>query len=215
MIQNASRFIIENSVDITVQLLDRNHFTPNDISRFFLVGGSSNLHLSKQLIHKTFTKVEFPDIEPDKAVAMGAMKMIINDILYPNRPLVKEKIVISYGLQTSYDSVALILKKGMIIPAESAPAKFKNTEGYEETFRSDLYQWYGTPEDKEGVVIVPITECTRIGCLEFANPYPQPPLQQKLSIVFRLGVGGTLEVECTDKRRNEILASKTYDAVHG
>ena len=215
IIQNASRFIIENSVDITVQLLDRNHFTPNDISRFFLVGGSSNLHLSKQLIHKTFTKVEFPDIEPDKAVAMGAMKMIINDILYPNRPLVKEKIVISYGLQTSYDSVALILKKGMIIPAESAPAKFKNTEGYEETFRSDLYQWYGTPEDKEGVVIVPITECTRIGCLEFANPYPQPPLQQKLSIVFRLGVGGTLEVECTDKRRNEILASKTYDAVHG
>ena len=215
IIHNASRFIIENSIDITVQLLNRNNYTPDDVSKFFLVGGSSYLHLVKQLVHKTFTKAEFPLIKPDQAVALGAMKMVMNDLLYPERPLVKEKIVISYGLQTSYDSVALILKKGMIIPAESAPAKFKNTEGYEETFRSDLYQWYGTPEEKEGVVLVPITECTRIGCLEFANPYPQPPLQQKLGIVFRLGVGGTLEVECTDRRRNEVLVTKTYDAVHG
>lgn len=213
-VNDASRSLIDQTINITLRLIQRNGMSTNDVSYFFVVGGSSNLHLIKNKIHDQFKRSQFPKVDLEKAVAEGALKMVLNDLLPPDEQVkIGEKIMFSFGLQSDYNSVILLLKKGEIIPTESKPIKFKNSDGFEDCFRSSIYQWSGKPSTT-GSMIVPITECTQVGCLEFTNPFPQEKGKQKLAISFSLSVGGTLEVKCKDIKRDVLLTKKTFEALH-
>ena len=208
---------IDNTITITKDTIMKQKLMVGNIKKFFLVGGSSHLHLIKQRLQKKFTRAMFPSINPDEAVAQGAMALVVNDAT--NKETIEEKIVISYGLQTSSNTVALILKKGDTIPAVSGEIPFSNSQDYQPTISSAIYQWTGDPsvvvEDDNDIPVVPISECTRIEVLSFKNKYPKRANEQHLTILFSLKVGGTLEVICKDKDKNEVLACKTYAAVYG
>ena len=84
---------------------------------------------------------------------------------------VEEKIVISYGLLSGEDEVALILEKGTVIPAKSKEVLFTNTQSCQSKFSSRIYQWSGDPDDdlrnSKGVILVDEKECTKVNTLSF------------------------------------------------
>ena len=215
--------LIDKSIDITMKLLEKNHLMRGNIKHFFLVGGSSHLHLIKQRIRRQFPGADFPVYNPDEAVAMGALKMLEHDNEKGDDEEgdVQERIVTSYGLQSGNDDVVLLLEKGMTIPALSQTFTFRNAVGYEKEFFMTIYQWTGEPEElplygqEMRYHKVKVSESTRIETCKFANPYPQEVGKQRLKLNFDLKVGGTLEVTCIDEHTNEVLNSTVFEAVYG
>ena len=210
--------LVNKTIEIPESVITRADLMIGNIKHFLLVGGSSHLHLIKQRIKKRFFCAKFHDIDPDEAVAKGAMSLLINDKTCEGQ--VEEKIVISYGLQTSSNEIALILKKGDSIPAYSNEVAFTNTQDNQKTIETVIYQWDGEPSDApkfvNNIPLVPLdNNCTRIENLSFVNPFPKPKGKQNLVMLFHLDVGGTLEVICKDTDENEVLASRSYGAVYG
>ena len=208
---------VDETVKITLDVIKHEKLQPEDIKYFLLVGGSSFLHLIRQRLHKKFTQAQFPVIKLQEVVARGAMSLLINDSTHTCQ--VKEKIVISYGLYAGNNEASLFLEKGTVIPAYSFIQPFVNNEDNQKYIKSIIYQWEGDPstakKTKNGVHVVPISECTMINQLSFENKYPKPKGKQKLAIQFKLDVGGTLEVICEDRDEKKLLASISYHAVYG
>ena len=219
-LNDAIRKKVEETVDITIRMMEKEKLMVGNIRYVMLVGGSSHLHLIKQLIHKKFIHSKFPIMNLNEAVAIGAMKFLMSDSDPNSHENVEEKIVISYGLQTSSNEVALILKRGEIIPALSEEKVFTLMKDYMEDIHTAIYQWEGDPSDSTKVHMVsripcvPKKDCTRVAKLVFKNKFPKRRNEQQLAMQFILDVGGTLQVICKDKKENEVLLMKDY-SVHG
>ena len=208
---------IEESVKVTKRMLELSKLNIGNIRFCFLVGGSSYLHLIKQKIRSVFKKMEFPVINPDLAVALGAMRLLMND---ENHVVtIEEKIVISYCIQANETQAVIILQKGEAIPIASGDFTFTNPHGNENKFECNIYQWAGEPSDIKAVndkyLLVPIKDCTHILTFQFENQFPQPSREQRILVSFKLDVGGTLNVNCRDKQHNKLLSSTGFDAVYG
>lgn len=222
-LNDSIRPLIDRSMDVTMELLKKNHLMKGNIRHFFLVGGSSHLQLIKQRIRRQFPQADFPVYNPDEAVAVGAMKMLVHDYEKGDDQEgdVTERLVTSYGLQSGDDEVVLFLEKGKEIPAASPDYIFKNADGFEDEFELGIYQWPGDPTQLRtyGKTIkyhkVKLYECTKIETCRFANPNKQERKQQKLQISFHLDVGGALEVTCKDVQRDQILTCSVFKAVYG
>ena len=207
---------IEESVVVTKRMLQRANLSIGNIRYCFLVGGSSYLHLIKQKLRSIFKNISFPDINPDLAVASGAMRLLMND--KDKRVSIEEKIVTSYGFQANENQVVIILKKGEAVPTSSGDFTFTNPHGNENKFECHIYQWTGEPNDitpYKNYLLVPTKDCTHIRTMQFNNPYPQTAREQRILVSFTLDVGGTLNVNCRDKQHNELLVSTEFGAVYG
>ena len=137
-----------------------------------------------------------------------------------SRRLVFEKdLFFVGGLLSGEDEVALILEKGTVIPAKSKEVLFMNTQSCQDKISSSIYQWPGDPDDdlrnSKGVIVVDEKECTKVKSLSFNNKYRTCKGKQTLAMIFKLDVGGTLEVICKDKNHNTVLASESYTVYGG
>ena len=207
-LNDAIREKVEETIDITIRMMEKEELPMDDIRYEMLVGGSSHLHLIKQLLHKLFIRAQFPILNLNEAVAIGAMKSFMDS----NGGCIRKKSVVSYGLQTSNGEVALFLKRGENIPALSREIIFTNSYDYMDCIKTKIYQWEGDPYDSSrvhmvvGIPCVPLDECTCVKSLSFKNEHPKPKGEQQLIMMFHLDVDGNLQVICKDREENELLS---------
>ena len=220
LLDQAISAIVEKTLTITQRLLEKNRINVGTIKYVILVGGSSYLHLVRQKMKEKFFTSTFPYLEKGvssfigfEAVALGAMKRKIND--YYQHVKITERVVVSYGLLSSENEVAIVLPKGHPIPALSNTVDFTNTEEYADKVYTHVYQWNGEPSTlptKKGVYIAPVEECTEIDSLSFAIPsgMRKPKGEQKMSVEFYLPSSGTIEVICKNAEPREVLKIVEY-----
>ena len=210
---------IDETIDITQQLIGREGLMVGNVRYFFLVGGSSKLTMVKRKLKSIFSNSFFPVINAEESVAKGAMKLLINDCSEkPGNPVVEQPIVTSYGLASSGDDVAIILKRGQRIPVLSNDFEFTTTEDRQKHVDSMIYQWVGDPKtlpEKNGVPIANRLDCTEVDHLVFDIEDVKPKGEKKLAIRFYLEEGGTLEVVCRDMDVDDILKDISYVVDHG
>ena len=207
-----ARPLLLETADCVQRVLERGNLSPGAIRRVFLVGGSSKLPAVHELMARKFPKSIFPAVDPDRCVALGAMKMLLKDC--GKQRGVEERIVISYGLRVG-DEVMIMLRRGTIIPAISPEYIFYNTTDYPEFIFSEVYQWEGVPLSTEERIVRPIEECTKVALFRFKNPDPKPKGRQLFRITFSLDVGGTLEVFCRDANTDEELNRTRISGLYG
>ena len=218
-LNDAIRKKVEETVDITIRMMEKENVMPKDIRYVMLVGGSSYLYLVRQLLHKEFIGATFPIMKLNEAVAQGTMKLLMSDCDPNSHENVEEKIVISYGLQVNNHKVALILKRGDIIPQKPTPFFFTTIKDNMKYIKTRIFQWEGDPNDPNQVELIgeytciPKEKCTLIEELSFKNKFPKAKEKQNLSIEFPLDIGGTLEVRCWDG--NAELYANTFNAIYG
>ena len=110
----------------------------------------------------------------------------------------------------------MLLKKGTRIPCISGPITFCNSTDYPEKIYSAIYQYNGKEDNKDTKHMMrPMKECTKVREYSFMNDNPLPKGQQVFDIVFRLAVGGTLEVVCKDKNTGKVLNRVEYKSILG
>ena len=176
--------------------------------KILLVGGSSQLMAFRQLMYsQKINQSQIGKINPMYCVSEGAFEIAASEVASKNKMHVTETIAVSYGLKSGNDQVVLILKKGMTIPRTSAEIIVYNTDDYPEVIQISVYQCKDDPEDSE---LVDIDKCAEVETWEFQNPERcrRPSKQQQIGIVFKLQVGGTLEVICRDFAYNQLLLDK-------
>ena len=217
-LNNAISEKINDTISISLKVLESENLRSGNIRHIICVGGSSRLHLVKQKLMQVFTSASFIETNPDEAVARGAMELVLLNSDDDINRIIKQKVVVSYGLQTGDNRVALILKKGAYIPALSNDVTFTPLNDYEKEIYSVIYQWVGEPNTitdiVNGVSMVPVSECIRIDTLSFENMYPKTKDKQHFVIRFYIDFGGTLEVICKDNDENVILSQKSFGAVY-
>ena len=181
------------------------------IKYVFLVGGSTRLKAVQNYMHSYFHCI-FPSVNPDSCVAEGALAIARSQNDHTYGGSVVEIIPFSYGLLCSDNKVVMLLNKDTRIPCESARLSFNNSEDYVSHIKSRIYQWNGREADN-GRTIRPVNECTFIKEYQFENPNPKPKGKQQFDIIFKLAVGGTLEVFCIDHATKKEMNHTTYEAL--
>ena len=179
------------------------------IKHVFLVGGSTRLIAVQEYLRSMFN-CDFPKVNPDSCVAEGALN--VAKVNHGISKRIKEIITYSYGLLCGDDQVVMLLNRGTRIPCESGRIIFSNSEDNPKFIRSAIYQWNGLAMES-GRVIKPKSECNWIQEYRFENPNPKPKGEQQFDIVFRLAVGGTLEVVCYDHITNVEMNRSIYKAM--
>lgn len=179
------------------------------IKHVFMVGGSTRLIAVREYMRNMF-RCDFPKVNEESCVAEGALN--VARINHGTSRQIKEQITYSYGLLSGEDQVVMLLNRGTRIPCDSGRFTFSTSVDYPKTIKSIIYQWNGTKKE-QGRVVKPRSECNEIKNYEFENPNPKPKGEQKFDIIFRLAVGGTLEVVCYDHSTNVELNRVAYSAL--
>ena len=179
------------------------------IKHVFMVGGSTRLIVVQEYMRNMF-RCDFPKVNEESCVAEGALN--VARINHGTSRQIKEQITYSYGLLSGEDQVVMLLNRGTRIPCDSGRFTFSTSVDYPKTIKSIIYQWNGTKKE-QGRVVKPRSECNEIKNYEFENPNPKPKGEQKFDIIFRLAVGGTLEVVCYDHSTNVELNRVAYSAL--
>ena len=182
---------------------------PGVIKHVFLVGGSTRLIAVQEYLRSMF-QCDFPKVNPDSCVAEGALN--VAKIKHGTSKRIKEIITYSYGLLCDDNQVVMLLNRGTRIPCDSGRLAFSSTEDYPKFIVSAIYQWNGHEMEK-GRVIKPKSECNWIQEYKFENPNPKPRKDQQFDILFRLDVGGTLEVICYEHNTNVEMNRSVYKAM--
>ena len=71
-LEELTRDLIEQSIELTEKTLKEINFTKNDIDEIILVGGQTRMPLIQQRVKEYFGKEPKKDINPDEVVAIGA-----------------------------------------------------------------------------------------------------------------------------------------------
>ena len=180
---------------------------PWELQHVLLVGKATQLVVFRQLLYREqLQRKRFEKIDAMNCVSQGLYELacIMND---PNtRMSMSDPIAVSYGLRAGSDKVAIILRKGTILPCTSREIIFCNCDDYSERINISVFQC----ADDEGKELVDIEKCTEVESWQFINPEDcrRPKGQQQLTLCLKLEVGGTLQVICKDFAYNRVLLNE-------
>ena len=215
MLDSIVKDIVRKTIDVVASILSECELQKGNIKRVFLVGGSSKLSAVRQSL-KTFfgPSCEFPNVNADHCVSLGAMKLLEIDVHQGEDSLTKS-LQSSYGIGIDAENVLLVLRRGMTVPCLSRRFVFSNTEEGQNNVSMKLYRYDGELDAQETTHIVPVVECQELYPLNFSLPSCGTAGSVLLDLCFSLDFGGSLSVICYEHRSPTVLFSHTYKPLYG
>lgn len=110
--EEISSISIEKIKRTIKKTLDDSQYTPDDIDKVVLVGGSSKIPIVRKFVTDLFGKAPYSDKPLDKLVAMGAVIVAQDD----NAVSIKDIISHSLGIELINENFSPILKKNQNYP---------------------------------------------------------------------------------------------------
>ena len=207
--------IVRATIDVVAGILTECELQKGNIKRVFLVGGSSKLAAVRQSLTAFFGPAcEFPDVNADHCVSLGAMKLLETDVQQGEDSLSKS-LQSSYGIGIDAGRVLLVLRRGMKVPCLSRRFVFSNTEDGQNEVSMTLYRWDGEPDAQKTSHVVPMVECQELYPLSFSLASCGAAGSVLLDLCFSLDFGGSLSVFCYEHKSPTVLFSHTYKPLYG
>ena len=138
--EEISSIAIEKIKRTIKNTLESISYTPNDIDKVVLVGGSAKIPIVREFVTELFSKTPYSDKPLDKLVAMGAVIVAQDD----NSLNIKDIISHSLGIELINERFSPILKKNQNYPI-SHKEIYTTTVDYQKNVLINVYE--GEDED--------------------------------------------------------------------
>jgi heat shock protein 5 len=161
----------------------------SDIDDIVLVGGSTRIPYVRKMLHNYFGKSPMTNINPDEAVAMGAIIQgcIINDCPGVQNVLMMDVNPLTLGIETDGGIMTPIIKRGTSIPTNRRQV-FSTTVDNQSTVRIRVF---------EGEL--PLTkDNNELGEFLLTNIPSAPKGDPRIEVEFELDSNGILKVTAAD-----------------
>jgi molecular chaperone DnaK len=138
--EDISSITIEKIKRTIKKTLDDPQYTPSDIDKVVLVGGSSKIPVVREFVTELFGKAPYSDKPLDKLVAMGAVIVAQDD----NAVTIRDIISHSLGIELIYEKFSPILKKNQNYPI-SHTETYTTTMDFQQSLDINVFE--GEDED--------------------------------------------------------------------
>jgi endoplasmic reticulum chaperone BiP len=161
----------------------------SDIDDIVLVGGSTRIPYVRKMLHDYFGKSPMTNINPDEAVAMGAIIQgcVINDCPGVHNVLMMDVNPLTLGIETDGGIMAPIIKRGTGIPTNRRQV-FSTTVENQETVRIRVF---------EGELRL-TRDNNELGEFLLSGIPPAPKGVPQIEVEFELDSNGILTVHAAD-----------------
>jgi len=138
--EDISSFTIDKIKRTIKKTLNDSQYTPLDIDKVVLVGGSSKIPVVREFVTELFGKAPYSDKPLDKLVAMGAIIVAQDD----NAVTIKDIISHSLGIELIHEKFSPILKKNQNYPISHTEV-YTTTMDFQKSVEINVYE--GEDED--------------------------------------------------------------------
>jgi len=192
--------ISSSTIDKIKRVIERtlsdNEFTPSDIDKVVLVGGSSKIPVVRDFVTNLFNKKPYSDKPLDKLVAMGAAIVSNNE----NTVQIRDIISHSLGIEVIFDRFSPILLKNQKYPISNTQT-YTTTSDYQEELPINIFEG----EDEED-----INNNTFYGGFKLDNIQIAPANVPQIEVTFEFDRNRILKITARDINTNS-TKSETID----
>lgn len=209
--------VVQKTIDCVSKVIQDNHLNPGNIRHVFLVGGSSQLKIIQKLLRNLLGEnCNFPAIDPQHCVSLGAMKLLLQDASNSN---VNQNLVTSlsasYGIEINENEVLILLRKGSTAPLTSHCYTFQTTWDDQDYVSMWIYQCSKNIPIAKKNTCVKKEDCHPIYELSFALDKRILGGCSYIDIEFSFDIGGVLTVFCYDHFHHQLLYKCSYNPIYG
>lgn len=207
--------IIRSTIGVVEALLGECGLQKGNIKRVFMVGGSSKLTAAHKGMKGFFgASCEFPTIDADHCVSLGAMKVLEADSS-EKAEAVTRPLQSSYGVGIDEEHVLLVLKRGYVAPCVSRRYVFAPFCDGQREAKMKIYRWDGDPDLSNASQTVSLVECQELFPLDLSLKNGGVAGLPSYDLSFSFDFGGSLSVSCYAHRSTTLLFSHTYKPLYG
>ncbi|MBS0271581.1 MAG: Hsp70 family protein [Proteobacteria bacterium] len=182
----ASPFV-EKTLQITQDVFKEASLSPQEIQGVILVGGMTRMPLVRRKVETFFGKEPLYDLDPEKAVAMGAA-LSAHGLTYGSETLLLDVTPLSLGLETMGGLVEKIIPRNTALPAMAS-------------------QEFTTHQDGQGGMIIHVVQgerefvkdCLSLGRFELKGLPSLPAGIARVRVDFAVDAEGLLTVSAFEK----------------
>jgi molecular chaperone DnaK len=193
--------LIDRTIDLVKDSLDKINIAPGEIERVILVGGQSRMPVIFERLSRFFDKEPFVDINPEEAVAQGAalqseiIKGKVKDLL------LLDVTPLSLGVETKGDKFTKLIEKNSTIPIK----------------RSMIFT---TITDNQQTVKVHVLQGERelasqnksLGYFNLVGIPLAPKGLPQIDVAFEIDANGIVKVSAKDKQTGLVQSMKIQPA---
>ena len=182
-----ARPFVQKTLEITARVFKDAALNPQDIQGVVLVGGMTRMPLVKQEVEAFFGKTPLCDIDPDRAVALGAA-LSAHGLVHGSDTLLLDVTPLSLGLEIRGGLVEKIIPRNTPLPALAS-------------------QEFTTQEDGQGGMVIHVAQgerefvqdCRSLARFELKGLPPLPAGMARVRVDFAVDVEGLLTVSAFEK----------------
>lgn len=178
---------VQKTIDITARVFKDAALNPKDIQGIVLVGGMTRMPLVRQEVEAYFGKAPLCDIDPDRAVALGAA-LVAHGLVNGSDTLLLDVTPLSLGLEIRRGLVEKIIPRNTPLPALASSE-------------------FTTQEDGQGGMVIHVVQgerefvqdCRSLAHFELKGLPPLPAGMARVRVDFAVDVEGLLTVSALEK----------------
>lgn len=186
-LETIARPFVQKTIDITARVFKDAALNPKDIQGIVLVGGMTRMPLVRQEVEAFFGKVPLCDIDPDRAVALGAA-LSAHGLVNGSDTLLLDVTPLSLGLEIRGGLVEKIIPRNTPLPALASSE-------------------FTTQEDGQGGMVIHVVQgerefvqdCRSLARFELKGLPPLPAGMARVRVDFAVDVEGLLTVSAIEK----------------
>ncbi len=182
-----ARPFVQKTIDITARVFKDAGLNPKDIQGGVLVGGMTRMPLVRQEVEAFFGKAPLCNIDPDRAVALGAA-LSAHGLVNGSDTLLLDVTPLSLGLEIRGELVEKIIPRNTPLPALASSE-------------------FTTQEDGQGGMVIHVVQgerefvqdCRSLARFELKGLPPLPAGMARVRVDFAVDVEGLLTVSAIEK----------------
>ncbi|MBX9621644.1 MAG: Hsp70 family protein [Alphaproteobacteria bacterium] len=186
-LETIARPFVRKTIDITARVFKDAAINPKDIQGVVLVGGMTRMPLVRQEVEAFFAKAPLCNIDPDRAVALGAA-LVAHGLVNASDTLLLDVTPLSLGLEIRGGLVEKIIPRNTPLPALASSE-------------------FTTQEDGQGGMVIHVVQgerefvqdCRSLARFEFKGLPPLPAGMARVRVDFTVDVEGLLTVSALEK----------------
>ncbi len=193
--------LIQRTLDLVLESLEKIDAKPQDIERVILVGGQSRMPIIFEKIREMFGKDPFIDLNPEEVVAQGAalqseiIKGKVKDIL------LLDVTPLSLGVETKGDKFTKLIEKNSTIPLKRSKI-FTTISDNQQTVKIHVLQ--GEREIA--------SQNKSLGYFNLVGIPTAPKGIPQIDVTFEIDANGIVRVSAKDKQTGKLQSMKIQPA---